>query len=264
MQITISSPDQSELNTNAERKLAAARSIIIDSPDMYEISASELTAIKKRAKELEEQRTSIVKPLNEAVKNINAMFKTPLEFLSEAESVIKKAMLGYDQEQEKKRRAEQAALEAKAAEERRKQNELAAQVRAKAEAEAEANRKAADEARQAGDSAKAAQLEVRADAVVEKAEYKAANASLEAEMTIATVTQIQPTSVKGISTKTLWKAEITNKMELIKFVAENPQYINLLDGNTSAINSLAKSLKGAMQVSGIRVYEEKILASRAA
>ena len=264
MQITISAPDQGELSTSAEKKLAAARAIIIDSPDMYEISAGELGAIKKRAKELEEQRTNIVKPLNDAVKNINAMFKGPLEFLGEAEAVIKKAMIGYNEEQEKKRRAEQAALEAKAAEERRKQNELAANVRAKAEAKAEDVRKAAEGARKAGDAAKAAQLEVRAESIVEKAGYKASNATLEAEMTVATVTQIQPTSVKGISTKTLWKAEVADKLALIKYVANNPQYINLLEGNTTAINSLAKSLKGAMQVDGIRVYEEKIMASRAA
>jgi len=70
--------------------------------------------------------------------------------------------------------------------------------------------------------------------------------------------------ISGISGKTKWKGEVINKMKLIQFVAANPQFIELIDANESAINKMASALKSAMVVDGVRVYEERQIAARAA
>lgn len=304
--LTIQTPDAGALNKSAENFLASARSIVIDSPEMYQTAVTELQQIKRKAKDLEEQRVGLVSPLNAVVKKINDMFRAPLEFLTQAESTIKRAMITYDQEQERiaaeaRRKAEEAAARERA---RIQAEAAAAEARAKAEedrlrAEAQAAERKAAEARaeedriraeaeaaaRAGDKAKADELEAQAkeqsrtaqaaDISAAKAESKAdskgeevraeelrAQASMvqAAPVVVATATP----KVSGIAGKTKWKGEVKDKLALIKFVAANPQFIGLVDANESAINKMASALKQAMVVDGVRVYEERQIAARAA
>ena len=55
-----------------------------------------------------------------------------------------------------------------------------------------------------------------------------------------------------------------NWMERQGRIAANPQFEGLLDANESAINKMASALKQAMVVDGVRVYEERQIAARAA
>lgn len=73
--------------------------------------------IKTRWKEIEDERTGLVKPLNDTVGKINARFKTILAPLKDAEDAIKAKMLTYQQEEARKaaearRIAEEAARKA--------------------------------------------------------------------------------------------------------------------------------------------------------
>lgn len=184
--------------------------------------------------------------------------------------------------------AEAAAAEARrVAEENRLREEAAAAERAAQNARNEEARirAEAESAAQAGDRARAAELEAQAkaqsrdaqaaDIAAAKADSKADSKAEEFradELRIqASMVQHSPPivisaapKVSGIAGKTKWKGEVTDKLKLVQFVAANPQFIGLIDANESAINKMASALKQAMVVDGVRVYEERQIAARAA
>jgi uncharacterized phage infection (PIP) family protein YhgE len=53
-----------------------------------------------------------------------------------------------------------------------------------------------------------------------------------------------------------WKGRGVDKMKAVKFIALNPQYLNLLTFDDPAINSMARSMKGQSPVPGIEFFEE--------
>lgn len=246
----IAAPDAATLNNRAQSALAMVESMVIDSQETYELAADELKAIKAKAKTLEEQRTSITGPINKALKAVNDLFRAPGTYLEQAEKIIKGKMLAYTTEQqriadEERRRAE-AAIKA--------EQERLAREAAEREAAAKAE---ADKLLAEGNADKAA--EVQAAAAIE-----AANLTATAQVMTAPVVAPAVAKVSGIATRGVWKAECTDKAAMIAFVAANPQFQNLLDVNTTALNQLAKAMRETLQVPGVRVYEEKQLASRSA
>lgn len=268
--VTVATPDSVALTTAAQRSLDSARAMVIDSDAMYQCAAEDLAAIKKRAKDLEEQRTGIVKPLNEAVKRINDLFRAPLDFLAQAESAIKRGMLTHQDEQEKKRRQEEARLRAEA-------EKKAAEERARIEAQRKADEERArleteklEAERQAslakGDTVAAAKTEAKIERVAEVAEIKAASTEEQsaAVYVAPVVSSISAPTVKGVATKGTWKGEVDDKLAMVKFIAEHPQFLHLLDPAQKEINAIAKALKLNHGIAGLRVWEEKTIASRAA
>jgi len=283
--LTINLPVQSEIESRALAVVTTADSLIIDSSSMYEVAADELQSSKANFKTLEEARKFHVSPLNEEVKFINNYFRSALENLSLAESKIKFKMLDYQSEQEEIRKVEQARLDAIAKAERdrlaaeqaaiqKAAFELAEIARKAAQAEQARLKAIADAAAAAGnaEAAKAAQEAAERARIVaeEEAQRKAAEAQAESTA-LALVAQVitapvvlAPANVAGISTRATYKAECTDLMALVKFIAANPQYVNLVKANDTAINQMAKSMQAAMKVDGIRVFEEKTLAARRA
>lgn len=247
---TIAAPDAAQLNTRAQSALAMVESMVIDSQETYDLAADELKAIKFKAKGLEDQRTAITGPINKALKAVNDLFRSPSEYLTKAESIIKNKMIGYTTEQERI-----------AAEERRKAEAAirAEQARlAKEAADREAAAKIeADKLIAAGNAEQAAQ--VQAEAAIE-----AANLAATAQVMTAPIAAPAVAKVAGVSMRGVWKAECTDKAALVAFVAANLQFLNLLDVNTSALNQMAKAMKETMQIAGVRAFEEKQLASRSA
>lgn len=53
-----------------------------------------------------------------------------------------------------------------------------------------------------------------------------------------------------------WKGRGVDKLKAVKFIALNPQYLNLLTFDDPAINSMARSIKGPSPVPGIEFFEE--------
>lgn len=227
--IAVERPDQQMLDS-ADRFLAVAQSYQITSPELYEAAATDLQEIKGKLKSLEEKRTAITKPLNQALKAVNDLFRRPKEKLEQAELLIKQAMSAYDQEQERKRREVQARLE----EEARKE-------RARLEAEA---RKAEEKGQ------------------IEKAEALRESAASIVAPIVSSATEAP--KVTGIATRGLWKARVTDKAALVRhIVAERPDLISLIEIDASALNALARAQKNALSLPGVEVYEDKIIAARA-
>lgn len=148
-QITVPGKDDPKIQSGvatANDFLAQASDYVIDSPEMYEIGNESLGAMRKAEKELEELRTSITGPINQALKATNAVFKPMAEAIAQAKQLLGSKMLAYRNEQERiKREAEAKALaereaELKAAREeqervRREAEEKMAQAKTEADLE---------------------------------------------------------------------------------------------------------------------------------
>lgn len=269
--LAVLAPDQTALNASAQAFLATANDLVIDSYEMYQVAANELAANKGKAKGLEEQRTKLVAPLNQVVKDINAMFKPPLEFLAQAEGIIKRSMLTYQETEERKRREAEARAraeaEAEAAKERARIEAEAAAARERAAAEQARLEQERQKALAAGNTAQAAKIEAKAAGAAEAADAKQeALAGIAANVQAAPVVlpSSEPPRAKGISTRSKWRAELRDKHALVRFIADNPQYLNLLDFNQSAANQMATALKENLCVAGLTVIEDKLMAARAA
>lgn len=206
----------------------AAKAIVVDSQDMYEFANDQLGIVKVRFKAIEAQRKAIVDPINKAKDAVQALFKPVLDDLTAAEGVYKGAMLTFQQEQRRIQQEEQARLD-------------------------EINRK--ERERLEKQAAKAAEK-----GHTEKAEVLAATAAV---MTapIATSTYVEP---KGLSTRKVWKARVTDKAALIKAALENPAFLNLIEIDEPALDRLAKAMEGRVPLAGVECFQEETLARRAA
>jgi hypothetical protein len=228
--VAIARPEP-ELVDSADRYLASARAsyAVIKTADEYEAACLDLQAIKGAQKALEAKRTSAVNPLNGVVKTINDWFRKPAQALADAETVIKTGMIGYQNEQERIRREQ----EAKAAEQLRKERE-------KLQAQAE----------------KAA-----ASGKVEKAEALQAHAAaLPVSVEIASAAP----KVAGIAGRSTWQAVVKDKAAFLKYVAEHPEWLNLVEVNMVALNGLARSQKSALALPGVEGVEVQGISARAA
>lgn len=218
-------------SADAEGIKQVALSYTVDSQEMYELAGQELAAIKAKRKAITDQQDSMLEPFKEAKRKIEEgrrkivdFFSRPLAALGEADHILTRACAGHLEDQERKRRA----AEEKAREEQRKLQEAAEKKAEKLEAK--------------GQGAKAA--EVRAAVPI---------------VSVPVVAPM-PGKIAGVTMRSNWKAKVTNKLALIKFVAANPQYIEVLDENQTALNRMAVSLKGAMQIDGVEARDEKVSA----
>lgn len=178
----INDPKALQLAQEAESTLTLAKEYVIDGPEMYELAATELKTIKGKAKELDELRKSMTRPLDDAKKRIMDFFAKPLQFLNDAEGLLKRSMLTYDREQERKRQEEEERL------------------RAAARAEQERLQKEADE--------RAAAL-----AAEGKAEEAIEVAAAVPVIPLPTV-QVERPKVAGISHRQNWKARVVDPMKV--------------------------------------------------
>lgn len=286
------------LDSGPQAMLKAAQFYVIDCPEMYEAAAADLKSVKAKYKEIEAKRTEIVKPLNEAVKAVNNLFRAPLEFLTEAETTLKQRLIGYDQEQERKRKAEQERLDAiaraeqarlraqaeaieRAAQAQREEAErierearekAAAEARAAAAAIAQANsiaarkaaQKAADEAAaRAAEEAQARAAEnARREAEAQEAAAIAREQAQDAELMPAPIAVTEKPKVAGLSGREKYKARVTDKGAFVRAVAARPELLELVKVDESALNKMAGALKTALAIDGVQVYTEHQLASR--
>lgn len=68
--------------------------------------------------------------------------------------------------------------------------------------------------------------------------------------------------VQGLSTSIRWKGEVTSLLELVRAVANGDAPIDLLQINQPELNRLAKALRGAMIIPGIRAVSAESFTQR--
>jgi hypothetical protein len=213
------------LTAESQAILEVAQDFKIVTVAHYEDAAADLRAIKAKAKELDDLRRSMTRPLDDAKKRIMSLFERPLSLLTQAESGIKRAILAYRNEQERIRALEEARLREVA---RKEQERLMARA-AKATA--------------MGKDEKAEALEEQAQNVL-----------------VPIVPLMEP-KISGISTRQTWHAEIVDKAELIRAVAAGQVPDVVLVPDMPVLNAQARALKAALNYPGVKAVCEEIVAA---
>lgn len=132
--VTIGRPDPQH-GTFAAQALKVAEAFVVNTAETAAIATDELRSIVARKKQLEEQRVGITKPINEALRNVNTLFKGPTDLLEAAERMLKSKLLTFQQAEERKRIEAQAAAEAAARKEAERLEREATKLEAKGKVE---------------------------------------------------------------------------------------------------------------------------------
>jgi hypothetical protein len=238
-ELNITAEERREITAPAQGILSTARNFKITDDPSYRSASDALKAIKGAAKLLAAKKAPLLDPATAVVKAIRALFAGPEQELEEAERLYKRAMLGYQDEQERIRREQQRKLDEAAAAERRKLEEKAAKEREQAEA-----------ARAQGRDSRAAELERRADLRTDAA-----------AAVVAPVVQVEAPRVAGVSTRENWSALVLDKSALIKAVAAGTVPELALEPNMKFLNAQAKVMKRELPYPGVKAVVEKVLAS---
>lgn len=221
-------------NAKAIEAEQLANSIVIVDDDSNVLAVDCLSKIKAFGKEVEAERTSTVGPFNNLVTRINNIFKPISASITGAEGVIKKKMLVYAEKKESDRRIEEARI--------RKENE---EREHKAREEHEAALKAAQE--------EAARTATPVVAPV----YVAPSAVVPPKPVTTSTGYIGKSNV----TKT-WKGEPVAPMEIIKAIAAGTVPISVVEFRPAELNKYAKQIGIEGVWTGIKVSEQKGIASR--
>jgi multidrug efflux pump subunit AcrA (membrane-fusion protein) len=245
------------LANRAEFAMRNASDFVIDSPEMFQIASDDLKLVKGLQKEVEDKRTSITGPLNQAVKAVNDLFRAPKDYLDRAESMLKRAMVSWTTEQERIAAEARAKAEAEARSERER---LAAIERE----QAETARRAAEEAQaaaEAGDDQAAA----AAMAAAQAAQEQAAVAALTAQVVTVAPAVEAPAKVAGISGRVTYSAEVTDLLALVKAVAAGQAPLEALQADMKFLGAQARAFKKAGQLyPGVTITAERSISARAA
>lgn len=205
--------------------MARAESLTIANPEELTASGELLRDIAGKAKQVKAQLKTITDPLAEATKAAKALFAPVTDELAAADGTVRRAVLTYQQEERRKAAAAQAIEDAKA---RKRREELDAQ---------------ADRHENAGREERA---EERRD---------------ESAATTAPIVE-EPAAPAGVSTRTTWKARVTDLKELAAAVGRGEQPESLIAANMPALNALAKGAREGLKVPGVEAWKDESLAVR--
>ncbi len=219
--------DGTNLAVEVSQPLAEARVFRVATQDQYLAAGERLKGIKSLLKKVGDTFDPIISKAHAAHKEAVQQKKTHETPLIQAEGIYKLAMLQYTSNQERIQREQQAKLDEQARKEREKLEEQA--------------RKAAEK----GKVERAAELQSRAETVA------------------APVVSVSTPTVSGISTRETYKAVVTDKMALIRAVAEGKVPDAVLNYDQAVMNSQARSLKTALNYPGVKVEIVKTLSSTA-
>lgn len=269
--VTYDTSSAAGLTAQASAALASATDLVIDSPTMYELASDELRQIKALQKQVEDKRTSITGPMNQALRAANDLFRAPATFLEKAEAACKRSMITYTTEQERiAAEARRVAQEQEAAERRRlaaEQAEFERIARLAQEATAQAQREAV-KAAAAGDREAQARAEEQARQQAEaaaNAQAEALAAAHTAEVITMAPTVAAPAKVAGISGRVNYTAQVDNLMILVRAVAEGKAPVQCLCADEKFLGAQARAFKKAGPLyPGVTAVAERGIAARAA
>lgn len=188
-------PEVKELTAQTDTLLELSTNYVITAPEHYEAAGTELQRVKGVLKRLTDQRMLFTRPLDASKKAIMDFFRGPEEKLARAENCIKRAMAGYQQEQERLR-----------IEDQRRADEAARKERERLEAQAA-------RAQASGKTEKAEALQQRAATVV------------------APVVSREAPKISGVKTREVWRFEVVDAGEVPRqFLSVDEQKIRRVVG----------------------------------
>ncbi len=225
------STDLVQAPTDLESEVPAivswARGLSITTPADFEDAADRLKQVKGMMERVKDFFAPMLKAAHEAHKRVKEQERKLADPLAEAETLAKRAMLSYQQEQQRRADAERARLQSQADEQARREREA---------------------------------LEKRADKA-KKPETKE-RLEQEAASIVAPCVVVETASprVSGVVTKAVWKAEITDLTAFMAFACANLRY-DLLLPNEKILQAFAKGLKEQAAMPGIKFFAEQSLAA---
>lgn len=216
-------PEQKEaIETEIAPIIREARSLVVKSQDQRAYAITFAGRLKHLRERIEERFHPTANK-----KKIYAAYEASLEtehaFYDDIDSAgkeVKRIVSEYDREEALKAQREAAAAEAKRLEEERKARE---------------------------------KLEAQAKAAEEKGKIEKAEALREQAETVTVAPVFTPTrEVK----KLVWKARVTNMMQLCKAISEGLVPWNVLEIRQSEMNSFAKGYDGKTEIPGLTFYQD--------
>lgn len=204
-------------------------SLSITNDVTYTNAATELTAIKATAKDVEAARKKILEPIDASRKAVQDFFKPALDRLAAAESQLKTKMLQYRNAREQEARAEQARLEAARRE------------------EVERLRREEAWSRAMGDEGEADAHSLAATVV---------------EGTVEVV-EVAPPKVEGIGTRTTYNFEVLDLRMLAAAWVEGKLPDGFVEANDKALRAYAVATKGKGNLPGVRMWADAIVTAAA-
>lgn len=67
--------------------------------------------------------------------------------------------------------------------------------------------------------------------------------------------------VEGVNFRENWRVEVIDKLAFVAAIASRPELVNLIDPNLAALGHLARAQKNALNLAGVRVWCERIVAT---
>jgi len=239
---------EKELQTQALTWPERAQAIAVRDQQTYDQAADMLKGVAELAKQIKDHYGPLKTAAHQAHRKICDAEKEILSPVEGADRILRNSIAAFDQEQERIR--------------------IAAERRAREEAMRMERERLAEEARYREEQRKRDEEERLATAT-EAESFGASEGEIDhllggeviaeewtppPQPIIPAVQTYQKAS--GISTRETWSAEVTNIRLLAKAVAEGTAAPNLIAPNTTALNGLARSLKGAMSIPGVRAVRD--------
>jgi ribosome-associated toxin RatA of RatAB toxin-antitoxin module len=108
------------------------------------------------------------------------------------------------------------------------------------------------------------------EAVIERAaaaeaagDLGAAAAILDEPIIVPTSSVPTPPRPAGLASRVTWRAQVTDLLALVRYVAANPQYLPLLQPNTKTLDQQARSLQARLALPGVQAVGTRDVAIRA-
>ena len=202
--------------------LGRATGIVIATQQDYNTASLLLRMVKDLSKKLDEERRKITKPIDQAKKAVMDLFRKPQGSTIEAEKIIKTKMIAWDNEQERKRKAEEDRLRKEAEEkEKREKDKLL---------------RKAEKAEQKGNEEKAEELREEAE-----------------DVTVIAPTIPKAEKTEGSHFTKKWYAEVVDKSKIP---------LQYMQPDMDKLNKQARATKDEIEVPGVVFKFEKVLVSR--
>ena len=243
-----------ELEVQAAALQAKIPLIAITDQVSLEAAVDDRAEIKRRLGQIEEVMGPICDSTHKAWKTATTKREQLRGPFVEADKAYSRAMGLYEQEQERQRREAEAAAQ-------RERARLEAEERARMAAEQVRLTKEAEDQR----ITEAAAAEARGDTETAKRLIEAPIAApVVAPRPVFVPVAPAPArpAAAGVSFRDNWTAVVDDLPALVKAVAAGMAAITLLQANQTALNGMARSLKQAMAIPGVRAVNERIAAQK--
>lgn len=223
----IEAPNTADLRKEGLAAVGKAESLSITTVEEQEVAQRSWKGIGILEKKVKDRLNPIIDHMNKAKKGLTTLRAELLGPFANAKRMIERKVGEYERIAWKK-------------------------------AEEEARRRLAEEKKKAEEAQELAALQAE-----EEGEKELADEIISEPVNVPSV-PIEPDVAKteGVSSRKTWHGEVTDMKKLVQYIAKNPEWIHLVEPATTAINGLARSMKGVLNIPGIKAVKTSSLVGR--